>query len=419
MKKTLQEMRADNFNDIVAVLALYRPGPMDFIPTYIARKHGREPVKYEFPECEDILKETYGVLVYQEQAMKMSVRLGGLTAGQSDYIRAGIGKKKLPLIEEWVGDMIYGNQEKGIPGALSKGYTEQQMLKLKEEWIKFGEYCFNKSHSVAYAKISLQTAWLKTYHPTEFMAALLTMSSGKKDNKSGDSKQIKYMEEAEMMGISILSADINESNADWTPNPENKTIRYGIASIAKMSEVDYNTIKEHRPFASFDDFLNANDLTMKINKTKCIALIKSGAFDSLNPNRNLLLRKYFEHRKEEFDHLPKTTTKKDIMTYEKEYFGVSLSVKSKWSQIEDGKEDVSVTGIVLSKEEWTAKSSGKKHWRAEIETREDIRPVIIWGYLVARNQGVLEVGNKVQLKGKKSKEQLTVSSMRLLEEEEK
>lgn len=146
MKDVIKELKPDCFEDIVAILALYRPGPMDFIPTYIARKHGKEKVTYDFPVCEDILKDTYGVLIYQEQAMKMSVRLGGLSNGQSDYVRAGIAKKKMNLIDEWVGDMIYGNSDKNIEGAIAKGHDEKKLLKLKEEWIKFGDYAFNRSH---------------------------------------------------------------------------------------------------------------------------------------------------------------------------------------------------------------------------------------------------------------------------------
>ena len=138
MKDTIGLIKPDRFSDLSALVALYRPGPMDFIPTYAARKHGKEPVTYQFDSCRDILEETYGVLVYQEQAMQMSVELGGLSKGQSDYIRHGISKKKIPEIEEWVGYMIYGSEEKNIPGALSKGHSEAELLKTKEEWIKFG-----------------------------------------------------------------------------------------------------------------------------------------------------------------------------------------------------------------------------------------------------------------------------------------
>lgn len=216
MKDTIALIQPDNFGDLSALIALYRPGPMDFIPTYAARKHGREPIVYQFDSCKEILEETYGVLVYQEQAMQMSVALGGLSKGQSDYVRHGIAKKKIPEIEEWVGNMIYGNAELNIPGALSKGHNEQELLKLKEEWIKFGSYCFNKSHSVAYAKISFQTAYLKTYYYIYFMAALISTSESKKtDNK--EPKHIRYQKELRQNGIRIYQPDILLSKDYWTP----------------------------------------------------------------------------------------------------------------------------------------------------------------------------------------------------------
>lgn len=395
--------------------------------------------------------------------MLASQILGGLTLGQADMIRKGVAKKKPDLMGRWIELMIYGSEqykqiqeerirqyptkediphdEKGDPicwvdydeakpnkdgvtwagipeieGALARGFDLNTLLEIQKQWIAFGNYCFNKAHSACYAKISVITAWLKAYYPTEFMAALLTISEGKKDSKSGDNKQINYMTQTEEMGIQILPTDINKSNADWTPNAEEKTIRYGLSSIAKISTADYELIKKSRPFDSFDIFLDINDTDMKLNKGKVEMLIKSGAFDSLNPNRNLLLRHYYKHRGDNYEQIPKTTSKRTIMEYEKECFGTAITVKSRWDNIEDGTEGIQITGHVTMFEEWTAKT-GKTHGRAIIATQEDARPIIVWGYILNRDQNKekLTIGNKVQLKGKKSKEDLIVSSIKILE----
>ena len=424
MKDVIRELKPDCFEDIVAILALYRPGPMDFIPTYIKRKHGKEKVVYDFPECEDILKDTYGVLVYQEQAMKMSVRLGGLSNGQSDYIRAGIAKKKMNLIDEWVGDMIYGNEEKNIVGALSKGYTEEQMLKLKEEWTKFGEYCFNRSHSVAYAKISLMTAYLKCYYPVEFMAALLSNSEGKKD-KNQNPRNVYYMRMCEEMGIKILPPDINQSYADWTPlryntmvlDQDNKgwigEIRYGLSSIGSVSGESVYEVMNNRPYKSVEDLVAKTNGT-KVNKTKVVALIKSGSFDNITKNRNLLLRNYYHSRNESYGDIPAQTSKVNILNYEREVFGVAISTRSRWETIADGA-TTQITGTVQSIETWVAQRSGKTHYKVIVETKEEPIEVTVWGYLMEKYEEVV-VGSKVNVKGEKSRDKLTAKTINVVQD---
>ncbi|PGV22957.1 DNA polymerase III subunit alpha [Bacillus cereus] len=471
-KKIISEMKPNSFEDISVIVALGRPGPLDLIPTYVARKWGREEVKYPFNALEPVLKETYGVWVYQEQIMQASRILGGLTLGQSDMIRKGVSKKKHDLMNRWIDLMIYGSEEykkrhaelvlqypkdaegnstvplndEGKPtlwvdydyakqpdveGAINRGFDEQTLLQIKIDWIKFGNYCFNKAHSAAYAMLSVVTAWLKCYYPVEFMAALLTFSEGKKD-KNNKPKNIHYMKECEEMGITILPPDINESMAGWTPIKtkakdiflansfadfttetinESKEIRYGLSSIAGVSGETVDEIIHNRPYKSVEDMLLRVDGS-KVNKTKVTALIKSGSFDNLSKNRNLLLRNYMQSRNEEYENIPKTTNKGDIVDFEKECFGVSITIKSKWEKLEEGK-SAQFTGVIRSAESWKART-GKTHYTLSLETQEEVIMVTVWGYLMEKHQQTLRLGNKVTIKGEKSRDKLTANSFKLL-----
>lgn len=451
--KIISDLKPTCFEDIGVIVALGRPGPLDLIPEYVERKWGRSKVTYPFDSLEPILKETYGVWVYQEQLMVASRVLGGLSQGQSDYIRKGVSKKLYDMMNRWVDLMIYGSEQykvmqaemvKKYPpgtftdmkdfkdmqaagvwvdydyekqpyveGAVARGYDLNVMLKMKKDWIAFGEYCFNKAHSACYAKLSVITAWLKAYYPEEFIAALLSLTVGKKDS-DGDNKQIKYMNEAEKMGITILPADINKSEDAWTPNSSEHTLLYGLSSINKVTDADYQMIKAERPFISFEHFLIANDEKMKIKKDKVEMLIKAGAFDSINKNRNKLLREYYKHRGDDYEQISETTTKRHIMDYEREAFGTSVTIKSRWEKIEDGKENVSLTGTVTMFEEWTAKS-GKTHGKGVIATNEEPVNFIIWGFKMNQsdNKEKLTISNKVTLKGTKSGEEMVVDSVQL------
>lgn len=412
----IKELQPNCFEDISVIVALGRPGPLDLIPSYIRRKFGQEKVEYPFPELEPVLKDTYGIWVYQEQIMEASVILGGFTRGQSDILRKAIGKKKMDLMKEWIDYMIYGSEEKGIEGAIKRGFDEKKLLKLKDEWIKFGEYCFNKSHSVCYAMLSVQTAWLKTYYPKEFMAALMTISEGKKD-KNSQPKNAAYMKECERMGIKILPPDINESQISWTPVDLKDeeyplgAIRFGLGSIAFLSN-ESGAIEEIircRPYRSVEDLVKK--ASSKINKTKVIALIKSGAFDSINGNRNLLWRNYMKERGEDYELIPAKTTKRDILSYEKEFLGSSVTVKSRWEGIPDGKENVTLTGFITQFETFHAKKDGKEHARIMVETQEDDRQVLVFNWLLEKHREKLVVGQKVQIRGKKSGEDMLANNI--------
>ncbi|SFJ65015.1 DNA polymerase-3 subunit alpha [Paenibacillus sp. UNC496MF] len=447
-RKIISDMKPNSVQDISVIVALGRPGPMDLIPSYVRRKWGQERVTYPFPQLQEVLEGTYGVWVYQEQIMKASVIMGGFTTGQSDMLRKGISKKKHDIMNRWIDLMIYGSaaykemqqqriaqyptQETipvdaegkptvwvdydyaeeapdNIPGALSRGYDEATLLRIKEQWIKFGEYCFNYAHSACYAVLSVQTAFLKCYYPTEFMAALLTISEGKKD-KNGNPKSVGYMHECEEMGIRILPPDINQSNASWTPIPNTDPnmkgkglIRYGLGSIAGISGDSVIEITNKRPYDNLEHMLFQVNRS-KVNKTKVEALIKSGCFDStMNPNRYLHWRTYIGSRGEAYEDIPAKTMKRDILAFEKEYLGASVSVKSRWEMIPDGKEDVSMTGIVQKVEPFKAKKTGTEHCRIMIETAEDEVNVMVFNKLWKDHYADLQVGRKVQIRGNKSK----------------
>jgi DNA polymerase-3 subunit alpha len=443
----IKEMKPNSVEDISVIVALGRPGPLDLIPSYIRRKWGQERVTYPFPELELVLKDTYGIWVYQEQIMKASMVLGGFTAGQSDMLRKGISKKKHDLMNKWIDLMIYGSERykemrrplntqvelmkannQDVPenmmhkydpdcekvpfieGALNRGYDEQGLLRIKEQWIKFGEYCFNRAHSACYAVVSVQTAWLKTYYPTEFMAALMTISEGKKD-KNGNPRNVHYMKECEEMGMKVLPPDINQSNASWTPVRDANgfgVIRYGLESIANVSGDSVHEIVNHRPYESVEALLFLTNKS-KVNKTKVVALIKSGCFDSINPNRNLLLRQYIASRGEDVSQIPAKTTKKDILSYEKEFLGTSVTVKSRWEQVPDGKENVTVTGHVMDFKMLKSKK-GTEYAVMTLETPEDeIRTMVFQRTL--QQTPPLTPGQKVQIRGNKSKEDLLANKI--------
>ncbi|MGV7000340.1 DNA polymerase III subunit alpha [Priestia megaterium] len=461
-RKIISDMKPNSFADISVIVALGRPGPLDLIPTYVARKWGREKVTYPFDELSPVLEETFGVWVYQEQIMKASQILGGLTLGQADMIRKGVAKKKHDLMNRWIDLMIYGSdrykemqaalvaqypldadgnstvplndegkpafwvdyqydKQPEIEGAINRGFDEKTLLQIKADWIKFGNYCFNKAHSAAYALLSCITAWLKCYYPVEFMAALLTISEGKKD-KDRNPKNIHYMKECEEMGMVILPPDVNISRAGWTPvtyevpvETEDGLligeIRFGLSSIAKVSGESVTEIIEHRPYTSVEDLVAKTNGT-KVNKTKVESLIKSGAFDEINKNRNLLLRNYYQSRGDEYDHVPATTTKATILAYEREMFGTTVSIRSRWAKIEDGA-STQITGIIRSVESWKAKS-GKEHYTLSVETSEEPILVTVWGYLMEQKNNELKLGNKVTIKGEKSRDKLTAKNIHLI-----
>ncbi len=279
MKELLKRLVPDSFEDIVAVLALYRPGPLKsgLVDIYISRKHGKEPVTYPFPELEPILKETYGVIVYQEQVMKMSQVLAGFTPGEADTLRKAIGKKKRDLMETM--------RKKFIEGSVERGFPREKIEKLWDDIENFASYSFNKSHSVAYGYISYWTAYVKAHYPAEFFAVKLT-------TEKNDNKFINLIKDAQLMDFRILPPDINKSDVGFTIEGE-REIRFGIGRIKGVGDEAAREIIRARSSSSFrglQDFVARVD-GRKVNKKVIEALIKAGAFDFTESPRDVLMEK--------------------------------------------------------------------------------------------------------------------------------
>jgi len=267
MKKHLKELKPNRFEDLIAMNALYRPGPMDYIPSFINRKHGKEPIHYTFPEMKEVLSDTYGVTVYQEQVMLLSQKLAGFTKGQADSLRKAMGKKIIKLMDE--------NKAIFFEGCKKNNYDEKKVAKIWEDWEKFAEYAFNKSHSTCYSYISFQTAYLKAHYPAEFMGAVLSR------NLSDIKKITIFMDECKRMGINVLGPDVNESYLKFNVN-KNGDIRFGLAAIKGMGEMAAELIIKEREknglYKDVFDFVGRVNL-QSVNKRNIEALAYSGGFD--------------------------------------------------------------------------------------------------------------------------------------------
>jgi len=275
MKDLLVNFKPDRIEDVIALIAAYRPGPMKMIPDFIARKHGKQQITYELPQLEPILKETYGIILYQEQVMQIANAIGGYTMSQADTLRKVMGKKKVADMEK--------EKPKFLNGAKNLNIDENKAKIIWDQMETFAEYGFNKSHSAAYAIITYQTAYLKAHYPVAFMAALLT---SEKDNRD---KIIKHMSNCKEMGISILPPDINESEKDFSISGDN--IRFGLTAVKNVGESAIESViamRKEAKFTSFIDFLGRVDLR-KVNKRVIESLIKCGAFDTLGHYRRQLM----------------------------------------------------------------------------------------------------------------------------------
>ncbi len=267
MKKYLQELKPTRFEDLIAMNALYRPGPMQYIPQFIKRKHGLEKIQYDVPVMEEILKETYGITVYQEQVMLLSRLMADFTRGQSDSLRKAMGKKKLAEMAKLKVEYLKGCEKNGI----SKDIAE----KVWKDWEEFAKYAFNKSHATCYSYVSYQTAYLKAHYPAEFMAAVLSR------NLNNIDKITFFTKEAEHMGIQVLGPDINESSLNFTVTKDG-IIRFGLAAIKGVGGTAVEDVIAERekngPFKSIFDMAKRVNLK-SVNKRSFEALAKAGAFD--------------------------------------------------------------------------------------------------------------------------------------------
>ena len=286
MKSFMKELKPQNLEDLIAGISLYRPGPMDFIPQYIEGKNNPEKVVYDCPQLEAILKPTYGCIVYQEQVMQIVRDLAGYSWGRSDLVRRAMSKKKAYVMEQERKNFIYGNEEEGVKGCIKNGISEEIAGKIYDEMIDFAKYAFNKSHAACYAVVSFQTAYLKTYYPVEFMAALMTSVIDRTD------KVAEYIYSCRQMGIDILPPNVNKSEMGFSV--ENGAIRFGLSAIKNLGRPTINAIlkdrREHEEFKSMQDFINR--MCQELNKRALENFIKAGAFDEFYDNRRSMLTVY-------------------------------------------------------------------------------------------------------------------------------
>jgi len=316
MQRMLKDAKPDRFDDLIALGALYRPGPMDLIPNFVARKHGREEVVYPDPRVEPILKETYGIMVYQEQVMQMAQIVGGYTLGGADLLRRAMGKKK---VEEMAKE-----RAKFREGAAKDGVGNDKADEIFDVMEKFAGYGFNKSHAAAYALVSYQTAWLKAHYPAEFMAATISSDMDNTD------KAVTFIDESKAIGLTVLPPDVNASTYMFEA-VEPKVIRYGLGAIKGVGQGACESIVAERQrggaYKDLADFCRRVDPT-KLNRRVLEALILSGSLDALAPNRASLMLQLPDAIKAAEQHL------RDRQSGQNDMFGAAMGTATPVLQIE-------------------------------------------------------------------------------------
>ena len=457
MKSFMKELKPQSLEDIIAGIALYRPGPMDFIPQYIKGKNDQSAIVYDCPQLEPILKATYGCIVYQEQVMQIVRDLAGYTLGQSDVLRRAMSKKKIKDMEEGRQKFVYGSEAEGIKGCIANGISESAAHKIYDEMIDFAKYAFNKSHAAAYAIVSYQTAYLKYYYPVELMAALMTSVI---DNAG---KVSEYTYTCRQMGINILPPDINSGEGSFSVDGSN--IRYGLAAIKSVGRPVIEAIvaerKANGPFKHLKDFIERLS-GKEVNKRTIESFIKAGALDSLGGTRKQFMMIYVkildqvnqekkysmtgqmtlfdmvsEEQKGEFDiPLPDVGEyeKETLLAFEKEVLGIYVSghpmqkYESKWkksitntsldfqvdeesgrTKVRDGERAI-IGGMITAK---TIKHTKNNKTMAFL-TVEDLMgtvEVVVFPRDYEKNREYLEEDSKVFVKGRVSEEDDNASKL--------
>ncbi len=272
MQMYLRDLRPDKFEDLIAMNALYRPGPIEYIPNFINRKHGREPISFDLADMEEYLGETYGITVYQEQVMLLSQKLAGFSKGDADVLRKAMGKKQIEVLNKM--------EAQFMDGATKKGHPKDKLTKIWNDWKAFAQYAFNKSHSTCYAFVAYQTAYLKAHYPSEYMAAVL-------NNQNNMEKITFFMEECRRMGVEVLGPDINESDLAFAVNSKGQ-VRFGLTGVKGVGDKAVESIIEERvergPYKSVYDFARRSN-TRSITRKAYENLVYGGAFDEFGLNR--------------------------------------------------------------------------------------------------------------------------------------
>ena len=291
MTSFMRELKPENLEDIIAGISLYRPGPMDFIPKYLAGKKDPSAIQYQTPLLEPILNTTYGCIVYQEQVMQIVRDLAGYTMGRSDLVRRAMSKKKADVMAKERQNFVFGNPEENVEGCISRGIPQQVAETIFDEMTDFAKYAFNKSHAAAYAVVAYQTAWLRYHYPIEFMASILTSVI------EHPGKVISYIQSLKNMGVELLPPDINEGYSGFSVSLSGgvKKVRYGLSSIKNVGKTLIDRMVEERtqngPFKSLTDFCRRMQ-ELDLNKRAMENLIKAGAFDSFGAERSQYMQAY-------------------------------------------------------------------------------------------------------------------------------
>ena len=451
MKSFMKELKPHSLEDIIAGIALYRPGPMDFIPQYIKGKNGAGSIVYDCPQLEPILSPTYGCIVYQEQVMQIVRDLAGYTMGRSDLLRRAMSKKKGDVMRRERQIFVYGDEETNVPGCVKNGIDEKVANKIYDEMIDFAKYAFNKSHAAAYAVVAYQTAYLKYYYPVEFMAALMTSVI------ENPSKVAEYVYACRGMDIQILPPDINRGYSDFSV--DSGQIRYGLAAIKSIGkQVIQAIVSDREEFGSFknlEDFIHRMSIKEVLNKKVIENLIKSGALDYLGGTRKQFMSIYLqildhvnqekkyamtgqmtlfdlveEEEKSQFEiRLPDVGeyTRENQLAFEKEVLGIYISghpldaYEAAWrknisavtpdfqpdeetgrSKVHDGARET-IGGLITDK---TVKYTRTNQMMAFV-TVEDLLgtvEVVVFPRDYEKNRELLEVDQKVFIRGRVSEE---------------
>jgi DNA polymerase-3 subunit alpha len=320
MQKHMRDLKPTVFADLIAMNALYRPGPIEYIPSFIRRKQGDEEISYDLPEMEEYLKETYGITVYQEQVMLLSQKLADFTKGEADVLRKAMGKKQIAVLDKM--------KPKFINQAAAKGMASDKLEKIWTDWEKFASYAFNKSHSTCYAWIAYQTAYLKAHYPAEYMASVLS-------NNMNDIKQVTFfMEECKRMKLNVLGPDVNESYYKFSVN-QNNAVRFGMGAIKGVGHGAVKTIVEERknegPYKSIFDLAKRIDLRAA-NKKAFENLANAGGFDCFSSTHRA---QYFQDEGDGVTFLEKTIKYANRYQENKNSAQVSLFGESSDIQIDE------------------------------------------------------------------------------------
>ena len=458
MKSFMKELKPHSLEDIIAGIALYRPGPMDFIPQYIKGKNESASITYDCPQLEPILAPTYGCIVYQEQVMQIVRDLAGYTLGRSDLLRRAMSKKKGDVMQKERQIFVYGDEKTNVPGCIKNGIDEKTANKIYDEMIDFAKYAFNKSHAAAYAVVSYQTAWLKYYYPVEFMAALMTSVI------ENPPKVAEYIYACRQMNIRILPPDINKGEANFSVDSGN--IRYGLAAIKSIGRPVIKAIVEEREqfglFKNLEDFITRMSSREALNKRAIENLIKSGALDTLGGTRKQFMSIYIqivdhvnqekkysmagqmtlfdmvgEDQKEEFQiKLPDVGeySRENLLAFEKEVLGIYVSGHPLEAYEEQWKKVITATTGDFQPDEETGQTKVRDGARAVIGgmitektvkhtktnqmmaflTVEDLMgtvEVVVFPRDYEKNREYLEADSKVFIRGRVAEEDERASKL--------